>query len=264
VSDKTLLVVISALQGFGSLGENSGYVGPSKCLIDLMGSPESEEGRSDRETQHAVSISRGFSLGSTEVTQGLYASVMRKNPSHFSSCGDDCPVENVSWYNAVKFANALSKREGLEECHRVSGKTVTWPRGLDCRGYRLPTEAEWEYAARGGEDTLYSGTNDVKAAGWTISNAGGKTHAVGGKAENAWGLYDMTGNVYEWVWDWYQSDYQSDISVDPVGPQSGSRRVYRGGSWFYTPRFARVSYRYRFSPTTAINNLGFRLARTDP
>jgi len=217
----------------------------------------------DEKPVHRVTVS-GFSMGATEVTQGLYRSVMGSNPSYYSSCGDDCPVETVTWYDAVKFANAMSRQEGLEECYSVSGESVSWPKGLSCTGYRLPTEAEWEYAARAGEDTLLAGGDNPDAVAWYESNSSSMTHAVGGKQANAWGLYDMSGNVWEWTWDWYQSSYQSGSSVDPVGPQSGSGRVYRGGGWRYTPRFVRVANRYRNAPSYRYNNVGLRLSRSIP
>jgi len=253
-----------------------------------MGSAESEEGRDSDETQHAVRISRGFSLGKTEVTQGLYRSVVGTNPSQteyegVSLVGDELPVQNVSWFDAVRFANALSKREGLEECYEISGETVTWPKGLACVGYRLPTEAEWEYAARAGLSGRYAGTDEerdvcrygnvadstaqAEFTGWTVFSCD-DGHAglapVGSYQPNAWGLYDMTGNVREWTWDWYQSAYQSGSSVDPVGPQSGSARVDRGGCWGSSPRFARLAYRDRYSPAYANFYLGLRLSRTNP
>jgi len=211
---------------------------------------------------HRVTIS-GFSMGATEVTQGVYRSVMGTNPSKLSSCGDDCPVEQVSWFDAVKFANALSRQEGLEECYSISGESVSWPKRLSCTGYRLPTEAEWEYAARAGEDTLYAGGDKLRKLAWYAGNSSGKTHAVGSKQENAWGLYDMTGNVEEWCWDWYD-EYQSGSSVDPVGAQSGSDRVLRGGGWSGTPRLVRVAYRGRDAPSYRVYYVGLRLSRSIP
>jgi len=213
----------------------------------------------DEKPTHRVTVS-GFSMGATEVTQGLYRSVMGTNPSYYSC--DDCPVEEVSWFDAVKFANAMSRQEGLEECYSISGESVSWPKGLSCTGYRLPTEAEWEYAARAGEDTLYAGGDNPDAVAWYGSNM---THAVGGKQANAWGLYDMSGNVREWCWDLYDANYyEGSPSVDPVGAQSGSSRVSRGGSWGASPRLARLAYRRRYSPAYAVSLLGLRLSRTNP
>jgi formylglycine-generating enzyme required for sulfatase activity len=225
-----------------------------------MGSPSSEKGRSSDETQHRVRLSKSFLMSTTEVTQGQWQAVMGSNPSGFSSCGADCPVENVSWFDAVKFANALSKKEGLRAAYRLSGKSVSWNK--TATGYRLPTEAEWEYAARGGEEYVYSGSNTLSAVGWSNENSGSKTHKVAGKRANAWGLYDMSGNVYEWCWDWYGKDLRS--STDPVGAQSGDYRVGRGGSWFSKPAGARVADRDWYTPGYRFYNLGLRLVRTNP
>ena len=220
-----------------------------------MGSPSSEAGRDSDETQHRVTITRPFYLKATEVTQGEWRAVMGSNPSNFSSCGDDCPVEQVSWQDAVKYCNALSKREGLEECY--SGDRF---KGLSCKGYRLPTEAEWEYAARAGNTTATHGALDAIA--WHSGNSRSKTHPVGKKRANAWGLYDMIGNVYEWTNDWYEEKYPGGAVSDPAGPGSGSGRVYRGGGWNCTARFCRAANRYRFVPGGRRFNLGLRAARS--
>jgi len=167
----------------------------------------------------------------------------------------------VSWLEAVKFCNALSELEGLTPAYRISGDTVTWNR--EAAGYRLPTESEWEFAARGGGSHLYSGSNDLDTVGWYGSNSGMTTHDVGGKQANAFGLYDMSGNVWEWVWDWY-GGYPSGTEPDPTGPSTDYRRVYRGGSWFSIPRYARVAARGRNDPGRRLSILGFRLARSIP
>ena len=223
-----------------------------------MGSPSDEEDRDDDETRHKVRLTRGFAVGATEVTQGLYEAVMGENPSSFK--GDDRPVERVSWLEAVKFCNALSEREGLTPAYRISGDTVTWTREAD--GYRLPTESEWEYAARGGGSHLYSGSDDLGAVGWYSSNSSSETHTVGELDANGYGLHDMSGNVWEWAWDWHGA-YPSGTLTDPTGPSTGYRRVRRGGSWLNDPRNARVARR-GIDPGIRSYNLGFRLARSPP
>ena len=252
-----------------------------------MGSPSDEKGRDDDEARHKVRLTRGFALGTTEVTQGLYRAVMGRNPSMeeydgVSLVGDDKPVQKVSWKDAVTFCNALSEQEGLTPAYRISGDTVTWDRDAD--GYRLPTESEWEYAARAGSSQLFSGADsydDVCGVG-NVSDLGAtqkfdwsedwskqctdRHHGaadVGAYRANAWGLYDMTGNVWEWAWDWY-GDYPSGTVTYPTGPNTGSYRVLRGGSWSGNPRNARVALRLGDDPGIRRSYLGFRLARSLP
>ena len=209
-----------------------------------MGSPVSEAGRDSDEDQVSVTLTRGFEMMKTEVTQGLYAAVTGKpNPSNFSTCGATCPVEQVSWEDAQAFARALNAAEGL-----AAG---TW---------RLPTEAEWEYAARGGKSTLYAGSNEVSSVGWTERNSGSKTHAACGKAANGWGLCDMTGNVWEWVGDWNGSTLPG--GRDPQGPGAGYTRVGRGGGWGTPAENARVAYRNWYPAVARGSDLGFRLVRS--
>jgi formylglycine-generating enzyme required for sulfatase activity len=204
-----------------------------------MGSPVTEAGRDDDEGEHQVTLTRGFYLMEHEVTQGEWAAVMGGNPSYYSSCGATCPVENVSWEEAVAFAERLSAKEGVR--------------------YRLPTEAEWEYAARAGVRTLYSGGDEATAVGWVEANAGGQTHAVCGLARNAWGFCDLTGNVWEWVSDGYGP--YGGAATDPAGPSGVLYRVARGGSWDSAPALARVANRDRGAPGARLHDLGFRLAR---
>ncbi len=220
-----------------------------------MGSPPSEEGHANDETQHRVTITRAYCMKATEVTQGEWQAVMGSNPSEFRNCGANCPVEHVSWNDAVGYANALSRREGLPECY--AGSTFT---GLACNGYRLPTEAEWEYAARAGTTAATYG--NLEGVAWYDKNAGGTTHPVRQKQPNAWGLSDMLGNVWEWTGDWYAA-YAGSAS-DPTGAAGGSYRVVRGGSWLLSANHARAAGRTYDTPDARYVIFGFRLVRTVP
>ena len=236
-----------------------------------MGSPAGELGRDDDEVQHQVTITRAFELKATEVTQAEWQAVMGNNPSYFAACGGNCPVENVSWYDAVDYMNRLSDNEGLARCYANDAERAF--AGLDCPGYRLPTEAEWEYAARAGTQTaFYTGgithpfdceplDPNLDLAGWYCGNAGDTTHPVGLKQVNAWGLYDMHGNVLEWVQDWY-GGYPAGAAVDPLGSAAGVVRVVRGGSWSLVAGFARSAGRFWFDPGPRNFNFGFRPARS--
>ncbi len=229
----------------------------------LMGSSEAEEGRFANEKQHEVEIKTGFAISVTEVTQEQYEAVMGENPSEFKGDGMR-PVENVSWLDAVKYCNRLSEREGLPACYQFADDEVKWPEGLRCRGYRLPTEAEWEYAARADGGEVYSGSARVEEVAWYGGNSEETTHPVGGKRGNAWGLYDFSGNVWEWVWDSYSGDTDNFSSVDPLGPPRGLYRVYRGGSWVREAQGARVAYRIFDDPNARNTYRGFRLSKSSP
>ncbi len=230
----------------------------------LMGSPESEEDRSPTdEKQHEVEIGTVFAISVTEVTQGQYEQVMGSNPAQFK--GDaERPVENVTFLDAVSYCNKLSVIEKQTPCYRIEGEEVTWVDGLRCRGYRLPTEAEWEYAARADGKTRYAGSDTLDDVAWWAGNAKGTTHPVGSQRGNAWGLHDFSGNVWEWVWDRYQSDYQQLPRIDPMGAESGSDRVIRGGSWDIDAQIARVAFRFDDEPGYRDASRGFRLARSYP
>jgi formylglycine-generating enzyme required for sulfatase activity len=207
----------------------------------MMGSPASEAGRRDNETRRRVAVS-GFYIGKYEVTQVEWKRVMGTNPSEFS--GDHLPVDGVSWNDAVAYCNKRSALEGLTPAYTLRGTTVTWDKRAN--GYRLPTEAEWEYACRAGTTTpFYTGTS-VDSAGWYDGNSGGTTHAAGQKTPNAWGLYDMHGNVWEWCWD----------------AASGDIHVLRGGSWDYDADYARSAYRGGDIPSATDGGLGFRVCRS--
>ena len=242
------------------------------------------QGYSDELPTHTVTLN-SFYIGKYEVTQAEYSQYM-PSPNWTSSygLGDNYPAYRVSWYAILKYCNLRSMAEGLTPCYSISGSTnpadwgevpttsnSTWNAVIcnwNASGYRLPTEAEWEYAARGATnnpDYLYSGSDDINAVAWYTNNSGSSTHPVGTKAPNGIGTYDMSGNVWEWCWDWYSSSYYSSSPQDnPTGPASGSSRVQRGGSWFSNAYYCTVSCRDYFNATYADNALGFRICRVFP
>lgn len=218
-----------------------------------MGSPTNEPGRGSDETSHQVTISKPFYMQSTLVSQGQWKKVKGSNPSFFKKCGDDCPVENVSWDDVQDFIKTLNQLEGNNK-------------------YRLPTEAEWEYAARAGTTTPFFTGNCLSTdqanydgnyppKGCPKGKFREKTIQVGSFAANAWGLYDMHGNVFEWCQDWY-GDYPSGNVTDPIGPLTGSGRVIRGGNWRAYAQFCRSAYRDAITPTSRNDIVGFRLVMT--
>ena len=240
----------------------------------LMGSPESENWRSSDETQHEVSVS-DFDIARYEVTQSEYSELMHDNPSTFH--GDKLPVENVTWLEAVRFCNAKSESEGLTPVYKIDGAKVTWD--LSANGYRLPTEAEWEYACRAGTTTPFNlehsiGADEANFYGHypyeieenyfsqhkLSTKPGiyrGETVDVGSFTPNKLGLYDMHGNVGEWCWDIY-AEYDSSL---PTGPESGTRRVNRGGGWNDFAKNMRSAYRAAAPQERRLYNVGFRLVR---
>jgi formylglycine-generating enzyme required for sulfatase activity len=216
----------------------------------------------DEYPAHDVTLTQGFYMGVTEVTQSEYEAVMGTNPSYFTNCGDDCPVEQVSWDDAVAFANALSLLDGLTPAYTV-GATTEWDASAD--GYRLPSEAEWEYAARANDGTKYAGSDTIEDVAWYYSTSTSTTHPVAELQPNGNGLYDMSGNVWEWTWDFSDRDYYATSpGTDPTGPQSGSDRTMRGGRYGGDADFARVARRVRYAPDFSYSAVGFRLARTNP
>jgi formylglycine-generating enzyme required for sulfatase activity len=233
----------------------------------MMGALENDsDAYVDEKPRHKVTLTRDFMMGKYPVTQALWESVMGSNPSAFK--GANRPVETVSWFEVVDFCNKLSKREGLEPAYTINGENVTC--NWKAKGYRLPTEAEWEYSARAGESFKYAGSDTVDEVAWYSDNSdtgnGCETHPVGQKKPNGFGLYDMSGNVWEWAWDFLGS-YSSTSQTDPTGPDSGSFRMFRGGSWCYgasSHRNTRVSSRFGGKFTDRRIILGFRLSRISP
>ncbi len=266
-----------------------------------MGSPDDEPGGpySVEQPEHQVTLSKSFYMQTTEVTQKQWQDIIGNNPAT-SNTGDDYPLETVNWFEAAYYANALSTTEGRSKCYALTGCSPIPGNDMECTdvainsgctGYRLPTEAEWEYAARATTTTAWAyavsydssadpgqvtgnGFNsNLHTMGWyEFNNEGGDlsrtaagylsgTKLVAKKQANKWGLYDMAGNVWEWCQDWYASDYYSDpvSASDPQGPDTGSDRVIRGGSWHISAGLARSAYRFRFTPGSRYGDLGFRL-----
>lgn len=277
---RTILALLSslllALPCLPALGEEAAMVSLPAGSFS-MGSSEDEPWRSADETLHTVTVS-AFSISAYEVTQREYAALMGENPSAFQ--GESLPVEGVSWYDAIAYCNARSAAEGLTPAYTVDGSRVTWDLSSD--GYRLPTEAEWEYACRAGTATPFNTQTSI-----SVDEANYRGHypyqieenyfsqenletkpgiyreetvPVGSFAPNAWGLYDMHGNVSEWVWDAY-GDYAQKEAVNPTGPEAGPQRICRGGAWNDFAKNLRSAYRAAMQPELAAFNVGLRVAR---
>ena len=229
-----------------------------------------------------MTLTHDFWIGKTEITHSQWESDSSYvGWDYYNSASDgfpctgtlaDCPADSISWYDVALYANALSTAEGYATCYKSDGTSLAAAYAFDpysCPGYRMPTEAEWEYAARAGEDTTYSGSNTAADVAWTSENTyslGTYTHEGCSLAENAWGLCDMSGNLYEWTNDWYSGTYggygSGFAAADPAGPSSGSDRVFRGGNFYDTAAYATVSYRIGLGPGNRSNDIGARLVRT--
>ncbi|MBT5901351.1 MAG: formylglycine-generating enzyme family protein [Opitutaceae bacterium] len=212
----------------------------------LMGSSVTEVDRDEAEgPRMEVTLSHGFWLGKTEITQAQYAAITGENPSAFKEAGLDAPVEHVSWIMAMAYCDSLTDRE------RTAGRL---PEGFE---YTLPTEAEWEYVYRAGTTGEYVGSPDMM--GWIESNSAGTTHPVAQKQPSLWGFYDLTGNVLEWCYDWYGRYPGGEVS-DPTGPRRGHYRIARGGCWRMNGEVARAAARAGGSAARVDYTLGFRVA----
>jgi formylglycine-generating enzyme required for sulfatase activity len=257
-----LVVLTTSVRAQDGSTEITNSIGMKLVLIPkgtfMMGSPLEEKSRDDDEEQHQVTISKDYYLGVTEVTQEQYEKVMGTNPSYFQKRGTRkidssmCPVEEVSWENAVEFCKKLSALPEEQKAGRL---------------YRLPTEAEWEFASRAGSKTAYSFEESENSLGdyaWFGKNSDRETHPVGEKKSNGWGLYDMHGNVWEWCSDWYGA-YPAGAVSDPTGPEEGLIRVSRGGGWFNEAADCRSAVRNWLSPWRPHTlDGGFRVALSVP
>ena len=229
-----------------------------------MGSEDGIVGYDYERPRHRVEITQPFLIGQTQVTQAQWSAIMRSDPSRFK--GPNLPVEQVSWFDCVRFCNALSESTGLEPVYDIgSGDEPTVSLDLGRNGYRLPTEAEWEYMAKAGTELVHAGSDDIDEIAWYRDNAGRQTHPVGEKKPNAWGVYDCSGNVLEWCSDqWNDSAFQERTGTtrDPhewVG--SAAPRVRRGGSCDYDAEDCRIACRYWRDANSRRINLGVRVLR---
>ncbi len=219
--------------------------------------PDTWDCAADESPVRTVTLS-SFVMLQTEVPRGMYRALMGTAPRPPDCTQDDCALAGITFAEAIAFCNSLSEAEGLTPAYSTAGGTISWNR--DANGYRLPTEAEWEYAARSGLQLIYAGSADLDAVAWTAESAGGRIHNVGEKTPNSFGLYDMSGNVAEWVWDPY-APYDPSLTTDPIAVGDLSTRVVRGGAYDQPAASARISARDAYGAAGARLNIGFRVVR---
>lgn len=267
-----------------------GFAQPEMILVEggefAMGCTDEQKPDCDGDEFpiHAVKLSSYF-IGKFEVTQAQWQMVMGDNPSNNTSCGDNCPVENIDWYSMIIYCNELTLASTEYDetdllYYKDEALTIPWSithyngdgdasgdaifMDVDKAGFRLPTEAEWEFAARGGnlsQGFKFSGSNVIDDIGWYLDNSDNSIHPIGMKNPNELGLYDMTGNVWERTWN-YQADYLHEHQCDPLGADEGTNRVYRGGAYYFNENSCRVADRYFNKPTRNSSNIGFRIVRS--
>jgi formylglycine-generating enzyme required for sulfatase activity len=281
VNKKTSRAIVLIIAALGiSSGNAAAQTPPANDFVLIkggmftMGSPAQELDRIADEVQHRVTVS-DFYIAKSEVSQREYNQLVGNNPGNFK--GDTLPVENVTWFDAIRYCNARSAKEGLAPAYTVSGTAVTWNRAAN--GYRLPTEAEWEYVCRAGTTTAFNSGAQMSDSDANFNNSYGyntdasgrvigvyrqKTTPVNSFKANGWGLFDTHGNVWEWCWDWYGEYAASGATPEenPTGAMAGTYRINRGGGWNDFPKHIRSAYRAATPPDNGSFNLGFRLART--
>ncbi|MDP2984635.1 MAG: formylglycine-generating enzyme family protein [Candidatus Latescibacter sp.] len=257
---RTALILILPVSLIVLLFPSCSSRGPEVKMVSIPAGSFSMGKTGIAEPVHTVTLS-AFSMSAYEITQGQFKTVIRSNMPYFKGLSNDnLPMEKVSWWEAIKYCNALNAKAGLQPCYNEGTGDCDFTKS----GFRLPTEAEWEYACRGGTTTnYYTGDteSDLARAGWYFSNSSNKSHPVGRKTPNAWGLYDMHGNAWEWCNDWYEDYTSANNAINPTGALFGSNRIVRGGAWYSGGSVCRSAARAVNPPSGRLGNFGFRVVR---